>query len=82
LRKDGHAARLIFVEKAEGRCMSVALASMLCKYVRECLMHRFNAYWQSLLPDLTPTAGYYVDGQRFLRDIDVKRREIGWRISS
>jgi hypothetical protein len=29
------------------------------------------------LPDVTPTAGYYNDGQRFLQDIDVTRRELG-----
>jgi len=26
---------------------------------------------------VTPTAGYYNDGQRFLQDIDAKRRELG-----
>jgi hypothetical protein len=57
--------------------MPVAVASMLCKYLREALMHRFNRYWQTHLPALTPTAGYYNDGERFLRDIAAKRIELG-----
>lgn len=73
----GRAARIIFTEKAEAQCLPVALASMLSKYTREALMRRFNAYWRRLLPDLQPTAGYYGDGSRFLRDIDAKRRELG-----
>ena len=27
--------------------------------------------------DVEPTAGYYGDGSRFIRDIDTKRRELG-----
>ena len=77
LRRGSHAVRLIFREKAEAQCMSVALASMLSKYLREALMRRFNAYWQELLPDVQPTAGYYGDGVRFLNDISEKRRELG-----
>jgi hypothetical protein len=69
--------RLIFREKGETHCMSVALASMLSKYLREGLMRRFNAFWRRYLPDVAPTAGYYNDGQRFLEDIDVKRKELG-----
>ena len=77
-REDGRVrVRLIFCEKAEGLCMSVAVASMLSKYLRELLMHRFNAYWRQHLPDLAPTAGYYTDGERFLRDIAKKRSELG-----
>lgn len=72
-----HAVRLIFREKAEAQCMSVAVASMLSKYLREALMRRFNAYWNDLLPGIQPTAGYYGDGMRFLNDISQKRRELG-----
>ena len=77
LRRGGHAVRLIFREKAEARCLPVAVASMLSKYLREALMRRFNAYWKGLLPDVQPTAGYYGDGMRFLNDISQKRREMG-----
>jgi len=77
LTQGDRSVRLIFTEKAEAQCLPVALASMLSKYAREALMRRFNAWWQRLLPDLQPTAGYYGDGSRFLKDIDAKRRELG-----
>lgn len=71
--------RIVFSEKAEGLCLCTAVASMLSKYLREAMMRRFNAYWRTMLPQLEATAGYYGDGERFLRDIDVKRRELGIR---
>jgi hypothetical protein len=78
LRRSGcPPVRIIFTEKAEAQSLPVALASMLSKYLREVLMHRFNEYWKSHLPDLAPTAGYYNDGERFLRDIERKRAELG-----
>jgi hypothetical protein len=70
-------ARIIFTEKAESQSMSVAVASMLSKYLREALMRRFNAWWKNHLPDLAPTAGYYNDGLRFLKDIDPMRQKLG-----
>ena len=72
-----HFVRIIFREKAEADCLSVAVASMLSKYLREAMMRRFNAFWQQHLPDLPPTAGYYGDGTRFLADIAQKRQELG-----
>lgn len=77
LRRDGHEVRILFAEKAEAQCLPVALASMLSKYLREAMMRRFNAHWRTHLPDLAPTAGYYEDGLRFLRDTEQKRRELG-----
>jgi hypothetical protein len=77
LRRGPHVVRLVFCEKAETQCLPVAVASMLSKYLREALMRRFNAYWQAQLPQLEPTAGYYSDGTRFLRDIQGKREELG-----
>jgi len=58
-----------FEVDGDQRRLPVALASMLAKYVRELLMDRFNAFWRRLAPALRPTAGYYVDAQRFLTDI-------------
>ena len=69
-------ARIIFQEKAEAACLPVAAASMLAKYGREALMHRFNRWWQSHDPTLKPTAGYYNDGQRFLNDTAVLRARL------
>jgi hypothetical protein len=77
LHRAPHMVRIIFTEKAEEQAMPVAAASMLCKYLREMFMHRFNAFWKTHLPEVIPTAGYYNDGERFLRDIEVKRRELG-----
>jgi hypothetical protein len=77
LHRDGNTVRLIFREKAEMSCLAVALASMLSKYLRETLMRRFNAFWTQHCPKVVPTAGYYGDGARFLRDIAPKRRELG-----
>lgn len=79
LLRNGHLVRIVFVEKAEVGCLPVALASMLCKYLREAMMGRFNAYWQTVLPEVKPTAGYHGDGNRFIADIDFKRRELGIR---
>jgi len=77
LTRAGASVKIIFAEKAETQCLSTAAASMLCKYLREGLMRRFNAYWQRMMPDLQPTAGYHPDGVRFLKDIASKRAEMG-----
>ncbi|HEX8340415.1 MAG TPA: hypothetical protein VF624_05860 [Tepidisphaeraceae bacterium] len=77
LRQGSRAATLIFCEKAETHALPVAAASMLAKYLREALMTRFNAFWRRALPDLTPTAGYYNDGMRFLGDIAAVRGQLG-----
>lgn len=77
LKKTNCVVRILFREKAEAQCLPVAAASMLSKYLREMLMHRFNRFWQQHLPGLSPTAGYYTDGLRFLQDIQMKRQELG-----
>jgi hypothetical protein len=68
---------IIFAEKAETKAMPVALASMLAKYLRESLMNRYNLWWQDRVPGITPTAGYYTDGTRFLQDIAAQRQQLG-----
>jgi len=77
LKKQSEVIRIIFCEKAEGLCLPTAMASMISKYLREALMARFNRFWLQHLPDIVPTAGYYNDGLRFLRDIELKRKELG-----
>lgn len=62
--------RLHFVVKADARCMPVSLASMVSKYVRELLMMRLNEYFIRFCPTLKPTAGYWQDGQRFVKDLE------------
>lgn len=58
-----------FLMNGEDRHFGIALASMIGKYVRELGMGMFNRYWQSLVPELRPTAGYHPDADRFLSDI-------------
>lgn len=70
-------ARLIFRERAESASMPVALASMLCKYLREALMARLNAFFRDHLPSLQPTAGYWTDGLRFLKETAEVRARLG-----
>ena len=77
LRNGSNVVRIIFREKAETHCMSVALASMLSKYLREALMRRFNSFSAQYMPEVPPTAGYHEDGSRFLRDIEPTRRQLG-----
>ena len=66
VREGSRQSFLIFREKAENACMATALASMLCKYLRELFMDSFNSWWTLKIPDLVPTAGYYSDAQRWL----------------
>jgi ribonuclease HII len=70
-------ATIVFAEEAEKQCASVAIASMLAKYLREALMRRFNAYWRTHMPEIKPTAGYHNDGVRFLNDLQTKLDELG-----
>ena len=53
----------------EQASMTTALASMFSKYTRELCMIQFNSFWQSKMPNLAETAGYYVDGNRFFDEI-------------
>jgi hypothetical protein len=61
--------RFTFQPRADSEHFSVALASMVSKYLREMLMLEFNQFWQSQVPGLAPTAGYPGDAPRFLEAI-------------
>ena len=54
---------------ADNKHLPVALASMVGKYVREKVMQHMNDYFINLQPNLKPTAGYWTDGWRWLKDI-------------
>jgi ribonuclease HII len=56
---------IVFRPRADGDSISVALASMLCKYLREVCMRQFNRFWSKHVPDLAPTAGYPGDSRRY-----------------
>lgn len=65
-----------FQMKAEAN-FPVALASLVCKYVRELSMHAFNQFWCEQVQDLKPTAGYPVDATRFRADIADAQERLG-----
>jgi hypothetical protein len=66
-RVDGldRSAVVQFRPRAESASISVALASMACKYLREICMRQFNRFWAQHVPDLKPTAGYPGDARRY-----------------
>ena len=76
LRDGDRSLRLEVRARAEAAHLPVAYASMLAKYVRELLMLRFQRYWTEKAPEVRPTAGYYHDGQRFLREVAPRLRAL------
>lgn len=59
---------IAFVTKGDRDHFPIALASIFGKYIRELLMRCFNEYWSRADAGLRPTAGYYTDAQRWLRE--------------
>ena len=68
---------IVFLVEAEDQHLPVALASMMCKYLRELFMGLLNEYWAKVLPGLAPTAGYHVDGNRFWKEIVPHVQQMG-----
>jgi ribonuclease HII len=68
---------VVFRPKADGDSVCVALASMVCKYLREVCMMQFNAFWAKHVPGLKPTAGYPVDAKRFYAEIQPAMAKLG-----
>lgn len=66
-----------FRPRADGDSVSVALASMLCKYLREVCMRQFNRFWATHVPGIAPTAGYPVDAKRFFAEIKPAMAKLG-----
>ncbi len=69
--------KVTFACRAEERCLTVAVASMVSKYVRELFMRRLNRYFVSRVRGLRPTAGYPQDAKRFLAEIAEFRARAG-----
>jgi hypothetical protein len=65
---DGRQVGVVFQVEAERAHLPIALASMTAKYVREMSMIRFNRYWGERIEGLRPTAGYWQDAKRWLKD--------------
>ncbi len=68
-----------FGVKFDGVHLTVSLASMISKYLRELFMELENAFWARHVPGVVPTAGYYTDGTRFLGDIAQAAEAMGIR---
>lgn len=69
LQQQNCALTVTFSEKGEDRAFPTALASCCAKYCRELLMHCLNAWFSKQVPGLVATAGYFVDGHRWLNDV-------------
>ena len=69
LNTDDRAMRVHFIVSADEQYLSVSLASMVSKYLRELLIGSINFYFAGFSPDLKPTAGYWEDGLRFIEDL-------------
>jgi ribonuclease HII len=73
----GHPVVVTFRPRAEGNSLPVALASMLCKYLREVCMRQFNRFWAGHVAGLRPTAGYPGDAKRFYGEIRDAMTKLG-----
>ncbi|GAB4152039.1 MAG: hypothetical protein Kow00107_02620 [Planctomycetota bacterium] len=73
-RAGGYTIR--FLVRSEENCPETALASMAAKYLRELFMDRFRTYWLRRAPGVHPTAGYPVDGARFIRELFAARPDV------
>lgn len=69
LSRASKSMKLHFVVKADDNFMPVALASMASKYLRELMVGEINSYFVKQIPDLKPTAGYWQDGLRFIKQL-------------
>jgi len=61
--------RIHFCVKADTKFLPVCLAAMTSKYLREVLMESLNSFFCKICDKLKPTAGYWQDGQRFVKDL-------------
>ncbi len=77
LTSSSREVEVYFTVNGEQQKLTVALASMVSKYVRELFMELFNGFWQPHVPQLAPTAGYYTDGKRFFGQIQPAMKQLG-----
>ena len=67
--------RIHFCVKADTKYLPVCLAAMASKYLREILMESLNTFFCKMCGELKPTAGYWQDGQRFVKDLKIMAPE-------
>jgi len=72
----GKVMRLHFTARADERFLPVSLASMTSKYVRQVLMESINRYFISQCTHLRPTAGYWKDGTRFIKELETHPAQV------
>jgi ribonuclease HII len=77
LRGAGPPVRVRFEVDADARSAAVALASCTAKLLREWHMAALNRFVLAGEPGVRPTAGYWTDGTRFLRETGGARRRLG-----
>jgi len=73
----GRTVRIRFDRAADASDRACALASMAAKYTRELFMEGLNGFFGSRVSGLRPTAGYYEDGRRFLKEVRAVLRDLG-----
>jgi len=66
----GRRLHVLFATRADGSSLAVSWASMAAKLTRELFMERLNAWFAARAESLKPTAGYTVDGRRWLDDVE------------
>jgi ribonuclease HII len=76
LTGSGKVMRLHFATRADDRFLPVSLASMTSKYLRQVLMESINRYFISQCTHLAPTAGYWKDGTRFIKDLETHPAQV------
>ena len=74
----GRELLVVVKPRADADGVSVALASMAAKYLREVCMGQFNRFWATHVPGIKPTAGYPVDAVRFYQQIRPAMERLGF----
>jgi ribonuclease HII len=77
MHRAGRTAVVSFETECERAHLPTALASMTAKFVRELFMARFNRWFHERLPTVKPTAGYSLDGRRWLDEAQPSLRAMG-----
>jgi len=77
IEHEGRVIHISFLVEGDGDTLTVALASMAAKLARELCMERLNGFFRAHAPELKPTAGYYGDAGRFLRETKSIREQLG-----
>lgn len=81
LRKGSKKMRLHFIVAADRKFLPVSLASMASKYLRQLMVDNINRYFAGFHSELKPTAGYWKDGLRFIKDLKTLIPHVAFKTS-